>query len=140
MDKRNCSWLALIIFCSAAAVVAALGFALLFAGATLALAFGQSAESGRSTPANAEPHSAKAFSGVIADSHCGARHMMSDKSPAECVRACVRKGAKYTLINSDRVYALNGNEAEFEKLAGQRVTAEGTLTRDTITVSSLAGQ
>lgn len=137
MDKRNFSWLALITFCSAAAIVAALALAAVFAGATLAFAVGQSAESGRAITGARTP---KAFSGVITDSHCGARHTMSDKSSAECSRACVRKGARYVLVNSDRVYALNGNEAELDKLAGQRVTAEGTVTGDTITVSSVADQ
>lgn len=137
MDKRNFSWLALVTFCSAAAVVAALALAILFAGATLALAFGQSAESGRAITRERTP---KKFSGVVTDSHCGARHTMSDKSSAECSRACVRKGARYVLVNSDRVYSLNGNEAELDKLAGQRVTAEGTVTGDTITVSSVTDQ
>lgn len=138
MDKRNFSWLALITFCSAAAVVAALALAAVFAGATLAFAVGQSAESSHRSRANAEARTPKAFSGVITDSDCGARHTMSDKSSAECSRACVRKGARYVLVNGDRVYALNGNEAELEKLAGQRVTAEGSVTGDTITVSSAA--
>jgi hypothetical protein len=140
LDKRNFSWLALITFCSAAAVVAALALAAVFAGATLAFAAGQSAEPSHRSRANAEARTPKAFSGVITDSHCGARHTMSDKNSAECSRACVWKGARYVLVNGDRVYALNGNEAVFEKLAGQRVTAEGTVTGDAITIRSVTGR
>jgi len=79
------------------------------------------------------------FSGVITDDHCAARHdMNSGESPAECTRACVRRGAKYILVNGDRTYRLEGNPDELDKFSGTRVSLTGWLKGNRIQVSSIA--
>jgi hypothetical protein len=140
VQQQNRSWLALITFCATTALIAALGFAVLFASATVAFAVAQSLKS--SAPDHAATgESGKTFSGMITDSNCGPRHAKnSGKSPAECARLCVRKGAKYTLVDGDKNYALAGNEAELDKLAGQRVTLEGALEGDTLNVTAVTPQ
>ena len=55
--------------------------------------------------------------GTVSDAMCGAKHMMAGND-AECTRTCVKKGSKYTLIVGDKVYTLDGHEAELDKLAG----------------------
>ncbi|MGC2183337.1 MAG: hypothetical protein WA637_08670 [Terriglobales bacterium] len=82
--------------------------------------------------------SGQTFSGMITDSRCGARHRMnSGKTPAECARSCVRHGAHYVLVDGDKVYALEGDPAELEKPAGERVNIAGKLEGDTIKVKAV---
>jgi len=47
---------------------------------------------------------------------------------------------KYTLVDGDKVYALRGQAAYLDRLAGQRTTVAGTLDGNTIQVSSIAAQ
>ena len=77
------------------------------------------------------------FTGTLTDSMCGATHMAKDKSPAECMRMCVKDGIKYALSADKKLYTLEGHEADVAKLAGQNVTVKGTLKAETITVESV---
>ena len=79
----------------------------------------------------------KMLTGMVSDSMCGAHHMAKDKSPAECTRACVKQGMKYALIVGEKVYTLEGHEAEVDKLAGKKATVKGNVTGDTVTVESV---
>lgn len=81
---------------------------------------------------------AKTFTGTISDAMCGAKHMAKDKSAAECTRMCVQQGQKYALVAGQKVYILDGHEAELNKLAGERATVKGTLSGETLTVTSVA--
>jgi hypothetical protein len=135
MPTKNRSWLALLAYCLIAGLAASLAFATLFAGATLAFGLGQSSQASGELPAP------KIFSGVITDSFCGARHATNtSKDPAECTRACVRRGAKYVLVNGDTTYILAGNRALLDKLAGERVQVRGTLAGDTLKASSITAE
>jgi hypothetical protein len=142
VPRQNRSWLALITFCATTALVAALGLAILIASATVAFAIAQSLKLPSSrTNQPAAPPAEQSFSGVLTDSHCGARHAKnSGKSPADCARACVRNGLQYTLVDGDKVYALQGQAADLDRLAGQRTTIGGTLGGNTIQVNSIAAQ
>ena len=77
------------------------------------------------------------FTGVVSDSMCGEKHMMKDKSAAECTRACVKQGMDYTLVEGKEVYTLKGNASEFDKYAGEQATVTGTLSGKTINVQSI---
>ena len=50
------------------------------------------------------------FTGKVSDAMCGATHMEKGIAPADCVRACVQKGAKYALAVGDKVYALDTSD------------------------------
>jgi len=80
----------------------------------------------------------QSLTGVVTDSMCGATHMAKDKTPAECTQLCVKDGMKYALAVEKKVYTLEGHEAELAKLAGQKVTAKGTLKGDTLSVREVA--
>jgi len=137
MLSRKGSWFALLSFCFTGVLVAALAFAILVATATLALASGQSDDAAVSR----EVSSPKTFAGVITDSYCGAKHSTaSGMNPSQCARYCVRQGAKYTLVNGDKVYALAGTDDEFSRLAGQRIRVQGSLDGETIQVGSAVAQ
>ena len=109
--------------------------ALIFTSASLMYADAQSSEPPAASDAT------KNFSGVITDDHCGAKHQLTDRSPAGCTRICVTKGAKYVLVNGDRVYVLQGDVVTLNRMAGQRVTVVGSLHGNTIDFTSItAGQ
>jgi hypothetical protein len=80
------------------------------------------------------------YTGVVSDSMCGAKHMMSGDD-ASCTRECVSKGSKYALVVGDKVYTLDTSDkavlATLDKQAGAKVTVTGTEKGDTITVDSV---
>lgn len=80
---------------------------------------------------------AATLTGVVSDSMCGPKHMMPDKSAAECTRACVKGGSDYVLMVGKKMYTLRGNAAELDKYAGERVTVKGNLTGSIVTVESV---
>ncbi|MGH9502478.1 MAG: hypothetical protein ACRD20_06475 [Terriglobales bacterium] len=163
MEEQPRSWLSLVIFCAVTVLIAALGAAVLFAGASVAFAVAHPgqventdpipsesvvpvmmAEAPVEQPTLSEPledgatGSVGTFAGMITDSRCGARHRMnSDKTSAECTRSCVRKGAHYVLVDGEKIYALQGDHRQLEKLAGQRVNVTGMLEGDTIKVKTV---
>ena len=75
--------------------------------------------------------------GTLSESMCGAKHMMPDKSDAECTRICVKANSKYALVVDKKVYILSGPLEDFSKLAGQRVRVTGENKEDTISVKSI---
>ena len=81
------------------------------------------------------------FTGRVSDAMCGSGHMMAGK-PAECVRACIRKGSNSALVVGDKVYALDTTDKSaldtLDKLADQQAKVTGQANGDTIAVSSVA--
>lgn len=75
--------------------------------------------------------------GTITDAMCGAHHMMSNTSAADCTRACVKQGSEYALMVGDKLYTLKGNAADLSKFAGSKVTVTGKTAGSTITVESV---
>ena len=128
-------WLGMIALCVSIACALALGLAVLSATAAFAAGSGQDAAAQDSLPVPAGPRS---YSGVITDSHCGAKHKPKlDKSPADCARACVRNGSRYVLVDGDRTYVLEGDARDLQRYAGERVTVHGLLAGETIRVSEI---
>jgi len=74
--------------------------------------------------------------GVVSDDHCGAKHSTASDEAATCVKKCVEGGAKYVLVRHGKVYKLDAQE-KFADYAGRRVKVTGTLSEETITVSSV---
>ena len=76
------------------------------------------------------------FVGSIGDSMCGAKHSMGG-SDKECTLGCIKEGSKYILIGAgDKIYQLSDQKTP-EQFAGARVKVTGTLSGDTITVTSI---
>lgn len=167
------SWLSLVLLCIVTALSAALGFSVLFAGASVAYAVVESSTlstSGASSSEAAQPESSgnqasadnaaqaeddsvqqappakesnetsgRVFTGMITDSRCGARHSRnSGKTSAECVRACLRKGSHFVLVDGEDVHALDGDPVQLDQAASVRVEVVGLLRGDTIKVKSVA--
>jgi hypothetical protein len=140
VHQRN--WLNLLTFCLVRAVALSLAFAVVLVAATVAFAGGDARKTPRKVPRNQfQSLSGQSFSGVVTDSECGARHDKgANMSSAECARFCIRNGARYTLVDGETTYVLNGNTADLGKLAGQRVKIAGTRDGDAIQVSSVGLQ
>ncbi len=82
----------------------------------------------------------KTLTGVVSDAMCGQTHMMKDKPDADCLRYCVKQGNKYALVVGKTVYTLEGHEAELDKYAAQKVTLEGKVKGETMTVERISDQ
>jgi hypothetical protein len=84
---------------------------------------------------------AQTFTGKVSDAMCGATHMEAGIAPADCVRVCVQKGAKYALVVGDKVYTLDTSDKaaldELNKLAWEQAKVAGTANGDTISVKSV---
>lgn len=79
----------------------------------------------------------KSYSGTVSDDHCGAKHAKASADAAACVEKCVSGGAKYVLVSHGKVYKLSDQD-KFKDMGGKAVKVMGTLSGDTITVSSVA--
>src|SRR5258708_27211709 len=81
------------------------------------------------------------FTGKVSDAMCGAKHTEAGIPPADCVRACVQKGAKYALVVGDKVYTLTTSDQasvdELNKLAWDEAKVNGTVNGATISVKSV---
>jgi hypothetical protein len=81
------------------------------------------------------------FTGKVSDAMCGTKHSEGNIAPADCVRACVQKGANYALGGGDKVYTLDTKDqavsAELNKLAWAQAKVTGTANGDTILVKSV---
>jgi hypothetical protein len=138
------SAISLIGFCVLTTLGAALAFTVMVAGGSVVLADHQYSEGQQEhsliiqNSAQSAPNPVAArFNGMITDSYCGARHLRgSRQGPAECARTCVRKGARYVLVDGNRRYQLTGGEDALDKLVGQRATVTGTRQGDAIAVNS----
>jgi hypothetical protein len=80
------------------------------------------------------------FTGKVSDTMCGAKHK-EGMSPADCVRACVKHGAKYALVVGNKVYSLDASSSaakdELNKLAWEDAQVTGTANGETIEVKSV---
>ncbi|MGH9514474.1 MAG: hypothetical protein ACRD3P_02220 [Terriglobales bacterium] len=165
---KHRSVVSLVSYCLVTAIGAALVFAIIVAGGSVALASHQSASAEEvqedaaapqnsaqlqngatpqhsdqqdQAPADPQHSDLSSFSGLITDSYCGARHERhSNLTPEDCARACIRNGATYVLVNGHRRYKLSGNEESLNKFLGTRATVTGTLQGETISVSSAGPQ
>ncbi|HET7442546.1 MAG TPA: hypothetical protein VFJ47_14680 [Terriglobales bacterium] len=135
--KQNRFWLELVTLCAIASLALAFGIATL--GVSAVLAFAKSSAAQNAPVEKYQPGEEHAsFSGVLTCSICGAKHdKRMNQSAAGCTKMCLKKGASYALVDGDKVYKLQGNDEYLDKYAGERVTVSGTLSGDTLQVSSV---
>jgi hypothetical protein len=82
--------------------------------------------------------SSKMLTGTVSHSMCGAKHMMANATPAQCIRECVKQGSDYALVSGGKVYTLKGDAKQIGKYAGQSVTVAGTVSGQPVTVKSIS--
>lgn len=79
--------------------------------------------------------SGKSITGVVSDSHCGAKHGTAGNG--SCVEHCVSGGASYVLVSQGKVYQLDSQD-KFKGMGGKAVRIKGTVNGDSINVKSVA--
>lgn len=77
------------------------------------------------------------LTGVLTDDMCTKKHMMPGKANADCVRECIKHGAKYVVVSSGKVYELSGKKEQFDPLAGKKVKLVGELKGKSFAVESI---
>jgi hypothetical protein len=86
---------------------------------------------------------ADTMSGYVSESHCGAKHSEVSDANTKCVNACLKGGSDPVLVSDGKVYKFDSASKDKAKaMAGQKVTVDGSLSGDTVTVNSItaAGQ
>jgi hypothetical protein len=84
------------------------------------------------------PQSGETLTGTVTDAMCGAKHMMTNVTPAQCTRECVKQGSDYALVSGEKVYTLKGDTKLLDKYAGQHVTVTGNISGTTVSSVSPA--
>ncbi len=91
-------------------------------------------------PTSAAAADKQTLTGEVSDAMCGTAHMQG--TPAECTRVCTGRGAKYTLVVGEKIYALNTTDkaslAMLSQQAGKNATVTGTVNGVAVDVSSVA--
>lgn len=79
------------------------------------------------------------WTGVVSDSHCGAKHNKASKAAENCVEnMCVKGGSEYVFVNGadNKVYKLSPQD-KLKGHGGHEVKVTGTVEGDTINVKSV---
>lgn len=75
--------------------------------------------------------------GILTDDMCTKKHMMPGKANADCVRDCIKHGAKYVVVSEGKVIELAGNQNQLGAHAGKKVTLTGDLKGRSLNVASV---
>lgn len=80
---------------------------------------------------------AEEWTGFIGDSQC--KHDGSTEKDAACSKACIeKKGADPVFVSNGKVMTFDSDSKEKAKaLAGEKVTIDGSMNGDTITIASI---
>jgi uncharacterized protein DUF5818 len=75
------------------------------------------------------------FKGFVEDTKCSTNPAMKDD--ADCAKKCIKGGSPAVLVTDDgKIYKID-NQAKIVDHAGMKVTVNGTLKGDTLTVASV---
>ena len=73
------------------------------------------------------------YVGMVTCSRCLAKHSAKIGATAsDCARVYIRDGAKFTLVDGDQSYVLEGDPAALNRVAGERVRIVGACNGETI--------
>jgi len=83
---------------------------------------------------------ADSWNGTVSDSMCGAQHVAASDADKKCVQGCIKHhGAAPVLVVGDKVYKISADsQAKVMDHLGDKVKVEGTLSGDTITITSVS--
>jgi hypothetical protein len=90
-------------------------------------------------PAQSSTAQSETYEGMLTDTRCGAQHSpAAGMSASNCVRVCVHSGEHFALVDGEKMYSLEGQEAALKRLAGERVKIVGARNGSTISVVSVS--
>ena len=78
------------------------------------------------------------WTGVISDSHCGAKHNTASAAATKCVESCIKGGGEAVFVSGDKVLKLDAaSQDKVKGHYGHKVTITGDLDGDTVKIDSL---
>jgi hypothetical protein len=82
---------------------------------------------------------AASWTGYVSDAGCGAKHADGSEKSMKCVNGCVKgKGAAAVLVVGDKVMKIDdASKAKVMEHLGHKVTVDGKMSGDTITIDSV---
>jgi hypothetical protein len=78
------------------------------------------------------------WTGFVSESKCGAAHVDGSEKSVNCVKACIKGGAKPVLVADGKVLKIANTDKVEEALYGLKVKVTGNLEGDTVTIESIA--
>lgn len=75
--------------------------------------------------------------GMLTDNMCTKKHMMPGKPNADCVRDCIKHGAKFVVVSDGKVLEVTGNLEKLNEFAGKKVKVIGESKGKAIAVASI---
>jgi hypothetical protein len=78
------------------------------------------------------------LTGVVSDSHCGAKHNTASAEATKCVEGCVKGGAQAVFVSGDKVYKIDSaSQDKVKSYYGKQVTVTGDVDGDTLKIESV---
>ena len=78
------------------------------------------------------------MTGYISESHCGAKHDSVSEANTKCVEACLKNGSDPVFVSDGKVMKIDADSRDKAvKLAGHKVTVDGTADGDTLKINSI---
>ena len=76
------------------------------------------------------------WKGTVSDAKCGAAHADASEKSMKCAQACVKGGKEAVFVSDGKVYKI-ADQAKVADHIGHKVTLNGKLQGDTISVDSV---
>jgi hypothetical protein len=78
------------------------------------------------------------WTGYISDANCGAKHTDGSESSIKCVTSCVKRGTAPVFVSGDKVLKIDdASKSKVMDHLGHKVTIDGSLKGDTVTIDSI---
>lgn len=142
--KTNQIWIESVALGTATACALALLIAVLASGTAAVTGRGGSGQANESGSVQANETGSvqpRTYEGMVTCTRCGAKHSAKlARTATNCTLTCVHEGAKFALVDGDKLYPLDGDLNILKRLAGQRARVVGVMRGDAITVSSIADE
>ncbi len=76
--------------------------------------------------------------GILTDDMCTKKHMMPGKSNADCVRDCLKHGAKFVVVSQGKTVQVKAQPEQLAELAGKKVIVTGDMKNGVLNATSMA--
>jgi len=78
------------------------------------------------------------LTGYVSESHCGDKHSSPSAANTKCIQTCLKGGSDPVLVSNGKVYKFDAASRDKALAhAGENVNVDGTVSGDTVTVSSI---
>jgi hypothetical protein len=78
------------------------------------------------------------LTGYVSESHCAAKHDSPSAANTKCIETCLKGGSDPVLISEGKVYKFDAASRDKAVAhAGENVKIDGTLSGDTVSISSI---